>query len=424
MKKFIVSNNILDYLMYIFYAIIPIYFMQFSIGPIFNPKVLLGFEIIILMIWIYKVLFKIKSINMPNLKCNIYLYGMVLFGLIASIFAFYPLNSAITICIIGIGIVYYIMLFDSMYYDYEYSKLSIYLNINNITCMMLLLVQVMFYIVGTLKIGKLELSGFYYDYTGGMITSLFANPNTFAMYLSIGLYSNMLLINIKREKKHVNIINILILMVAIILSGSRTALISTVLVIGLYLIFINNILKKVIYILEKNKKLVICLSVGVIILIVVLLTKIDISNIPLMEKFSGGSRGRVEKWIGVLDLIKDNNIIFGVGNIDNIMDPYYIGLSQTHNAYVNLALRGGIGLLTIFGIYIVKTFTYVHINIKKLDISKSKLLKTMIIIIVGLLITQMFEMGIIFTNVTYFGSIFFMLIMAYIYIIIDKPNEI
>ena len=142
MKKFIVSNNILDYLMYIFYAIIPIYFMQFSIGPIFNPKVLLGFEIIILMIWIYKVLFKIKSINMPNLKCNIYLYGMVLFGLIASIFAFYPLNSAITICIIGIGIVYYIMLFDSMYYDYEYSKLSIYLNINNITCMILLLVQV------------------------------------------------------------------------------------------------------------------------------------------------------------------------------------------------------------------------------------------------------------------------------------------
>ena len=75
----------------------------------------------------------------------------------------------------------------------------------------------------------------------------------------------MLLINIKREKKHVNIINILILMVAIILSGSRTALISTVLVIGLYLIFINNILKKVIYILEKNKKLVICLSVGAII---------------------------------------------------------------------------------------------------------------------------------------------------------------
>ncbi|MDU7904496.1 MAG: hypothetical protein E7J33_02900, partial [Peptostreptococcaceae bacterium] len=292
MKKFIVSNNILDYLMYIFYAIIPIYFMQFSIGPIFNPKVLLGFEIIILMIWIYKVLFKIKSINMPNLKCNIYLYGMVLFGLIASIFAFYPLNSAITICIIGIGIVYYIMLFDSMYYDYEYSKLSIYLNINNITCMILLLVQVIFYIVGTLKIGKVELSGFYYDYTGGMITSLFANPNTFAMYLSIGLYSNMLLINIKRGKKHVNIINILILMVAIILSGSRTALISTVLVIGLYLIFINNILKKVIYILEKNKKLVICLSVGVIILMVVLLTKIDISNIPLMEKFSGGSRGR------------------------------------------------------------------------------------------------------------------------------------
>ncbi|EPZ62468.1 putative membrane protein [[Clostridium] sordellii ATCC 9714] len=65
----------------------------------------------------------------------------------------------------------------------------------------------------------------------------------------------MLLINIKRGKKHVNIINILILMVAIILSGSRTALISTVLVIGLYLIFINNILKKVIYILEKIKNL-------------------------------------------------------------------------------------------------------------------------------------------------------------------------
>lgn len=424
MKKNMTLNTILDFLMYIFYALVPIYFMQFAQGPIFNSKILLVLELLILSIWIYIIIFKEKCFYMPNLRSNIYLYLTILVGLIASLFAFYPLNSAITICIIGIGILYYILFFNKFYNDKNFEKLNIYLNINIITSIILIICQILIIITGALKIGDIQINGFYKDYTGYMITSLFANPNTFGMYLTIGLYSCMIKMTIRSGKKLYNTMNIIIFIIGIIMSGSRTALISTALVMFLYIIFVSDMINKAKVIFEKNKKVIMIIFSIVVLLAIIFLLKINFTEIPIFEKFTGGSRGRTEKWIGVWKLIKENNILFGVGNIDSIQDPYYSGLAHTHNAYVNMALRGGLLLLISYLMYILSTFKYIYKNVKKLNTIKLNLVKTMTIIIIGLLTTQMFEMGILFTNVTYFGSIFFMLLMAYIYVVIDKSNNI
>lgn len=227
------------------------------------------------------------------------------------------------------------------------------------------------------------------------VGSLLSNPNTLsytcllAMIMSLMFFAN-------RKKIKLILINLLIV-VALILSGSRLAILLAIAIIPIYL-FINflgkNALNKIFFVF-----------VGILVLIGIIYNASAILS-------SINFNGRLELWATGL-----NNLhLFGTGlNSDNLLIRKVLNTSiSMHNSYISFAVNFGILPLIIFIIYIVAT---INKGIKK--IKRNSNIKILLFLLFTFLIFSLSEYT--FFSCGSYNTLFF--IVVHLCQDIDDPKE-
>lgn len=182
------------------------------------------------------------------------------------------------------------------------------------------------------------------------ISSFFTQRNAFGQLLYLAVFSNIYIINRIKDKKYY--FTLVLILLNLILSFSRTSIFSTI--IFLFLFYGKK------YINLKHKKNLILLLLIITILVIALLL---ISHNPhlkgLIDNFilrkEDGLTGRDTLWASALNMLTGVGFIFGygLGSSNIIMSKY--GLTNSHNTIIELLLTGGIILLCLYLII------YIHI---------------------------------------------------------------
>lgn len=185
-----------------------------------------------------------------------------------------------------------------------------------------------------------------YEYN---FSSFFTNRNTFALFLLIGvmltLYS-MSVRSITFDK-----IIFLIIILNLLLTFSRTALLGSLVFISLF--YILNIRKHIF------RKIILLIFFLVIIFTISSITGFNSFFLNNIIRLEVGTTGRTAIWKEVLEVINSNNIFFGVGQ--SIAKYYTI-----HNTLLTILAYGGI-LLVIFYIFLFIGIIRIDVKIYKRD---------------------------------------------------------
>ncbi len=150
--------------------------------------------------------------------------------------------------------------------------------------------------------------GFYSSYieNSSRLSSVFANPNTFSSLISICLIPSIIYLT-KSGNKLLWIAVSLLLIISLILTGSRSGLLTSVITISLIFYFtpINN--------KQKYIALLIC-TYSILGAIFYLLDFTFFTRIidTFSDTYSDSTQGRILIWSGAINLAKDN-IIYGTG---------------------------------------------------------------------------------------------------------------
>lgn len=240
----------------------------------------------------------------------------------------------------------------------------------------------------------------------GALTSIYTNPNTFGLVSMISfLLSNIL--NIVNKNK-IYKINMIVQIVGVIFSKSRTSALGIILYITLY------------YILKKRKKLL-----KIIIVLAGSVGLIFYSKMILSSKTNSQSNffnGRIELWIIGIKIGIQN--LLGIGTTDKIesiagemtKNQILINLIKEagfHNILIQIfVINGIVGIICFMGIFLslIKKYSILSKNNLKLEIS---IYSSCIVI----LISNMFEGNI------FFVSNFMAISFWSLYSILDKNLE-
>lgn len=234
------------------------------------------------------------------------------------------------------------------------------------------------------------------------ISSFFSQRNAFGQLLYLGVISNIYIIK-KYPKNKFYIFSLILILLNLLFSFSRTAIFSTCIFLTFAYFKIN--LKKI----KKNKILF-----GIFIFVIVFLAGLSIINSEKAIYFlnyyvfrsDDGLTGRDVLWIKALSLLKSYRLIFGygLGSSSVILEVY--NLTNTHNTYIELLLVGGIFMFILYtSIYIN---TYKTIN-KINDDNERKLFKAMFI---SMIVYSFFEKVLIFSTgyAAYYFTLFLIIL--------------
>lgn len=342
---------------------------------IFSPKVfgrdyigmILGCGLLIYMFLNRKV---IVNINLSIFSIYIYIIYMELFYIL---FGRSNINMAIrNIFYAIIPIVFFILGKNLSRY---YRNINIFKIINIISivqffiCFLQIINPKMRNITMSLY-GDLEKYTYSFEQYGwGRAIGSLGNPNVLALFASIGICFSMYSVLNNMDKKIMNSIVIVLNIVVVLLSKSRTGLILTL--VGIILIILVskiNFRKKALYLLFIGIAIFFTLN----------------ANLAVIERFSADTAstmgGRTETWKSAISSIKESGLLNQfIGN-----GPLWlksININTADNYYVNTLVVNG-----IFGLMLL-AFTYFE-TIKMLINKKNQLGSILIVVIILLCIAD------------------------------------
>lgn len=177
------------------------------------------------------------------------------------------------------------------------------------------------------------------------VKSFFAHRNQFAIFLYICIISNVFML-FKSNKKAVYILTLLLFLINLVFTASRTGLLCTGIFIFLLLVTTNKISKK-----NKIKLFIILILLGIAGLTIIynFMPKVlqTIEKVFIRKSTIKNFTGRSTIWSVGISLITQNIItfIFGVGRFIGIkaldLTPY-ASVTQFHSFYVDMLVTGGI----------------------------------------------------------------------------------
>jgi hypothetical protein len=174
-----------------------------------------------------------------------------------------------------------------------------------------------------------------------MFQSFFTNRNTFALFLYIGVIIIMLKIRIDKKTTLFDRIVLLLVLMNLFLTLSRTSIFGTV----IYFI---------VYCSLCNIKKMISYSFKIITLIILTLSVLYLSNgfefiVNIIVRPERGLSGRDEIWSYLIERYINGNVIFGQGL--GILNDVF-----THNTFLSLLVTGGIALCIFYFIFYLRTY--------------------------------------------------------------------
>lgn len=194
------------------------------------------------------------------------------------------------------------------------------------------------------------------------LSSFFPNRNQFGLFLVIAILANMFILDKEKDKRYK--ISIIILIINLILSMSRTTILAAGIAI-IVKIFMNG--QVIQYIKNNMKKCIIILGVLMIIPLIIITINKDILNtiddlFIRSETILSGS-GRTNIWENVIKIITENNFISGVGRfeaIELLSLEIPRSYSQFHNVIIEMYATGGIIGISAYIFLLYKVFTKIR----------------------------------------------------------------
>lgn len=190
------------------------------------------------------------------------------------------------------------------------------------------------------------------------IKSFFANRNQFAFFMYVVIIADLFMI--LKENKVIHKLLLLLFLVNLFFTMSRTGILVVAIFAFIYFLTIDKI---------NKKTKIILLILGAIVLVAAVFVINEI-NPTLIQKFARFERikdlsGRTDIWARGMNLLKENpiNLLFGVGRFQGVelLKFETKSFSQFHNIYIDSLVTGGIMellfVLYIYGVVIKKVFT-------------------------------------------------------------------
>lgn len=218
-------------------------------------------------------------------------------------------------------------------------------------------------------------------------SSFFNHRNGFGQLLFFGIVSNVIILSQVKERKYY--ISLIFMLVNLILTFSRTSILSTFIFFFIY--FSLNMFSK-----KENKSTFIaiiciaCLIVGTVIIL---------NNNKLIQfidyyifRAEDGLSGRDTVWKLVLPKIEGRKLLtgYGLGSSSKILETY--GLTNSHNSIIEILLTGGIPFLIFYIVISINIFKNVN---NFYDKKQKKIYKSFLI---GIIVYIMFEKVLLFST--------------------------
>ncbi|HDR7553126.1 TPA: O-antigen ligase family protein [Bacillus mobilis] len=224
---------------------------------------------------------------------------------------------------------------------------------------------------------------------GYMLPSgLFGNPNGLGMLGFLGMPLALLIVGAEKDTSVKNKIIYLIMgiysLIGVCTTISRTAIFSSLIASGIILMlgFVKSIKKRLIIFV------VAVLSLSII--YAIFLVNDSIYNIIQYKVDNSGLSNRDRIWASATEVFTEN-IMFGVGPGGFSYSGLDIVVS-THNAFLNIAVSGGIfSLLPFILIFILIVYKSVTVNINIKDDSLRHIIISLTALILGIALHQNFE---------------------------------
>ena len=254
-----------------------------------------------------------------------------------------------------------------------------------------------------------------YEYN---LSSFFANRNTFAIFLSFSIAACFIIKDtIMKKNKYKWLINLalILLFINLILTNSRTSIVSVI----IYFLFR-------LYLINKNRLLSFIIKLtGIIFLIVVIIEISDMSDyiVDVIIRPNSGVTHRDIVWKIGLDIFTKSNFIFGGGGTGPILYLNSLtGLRGFHNTYISLLAFGGLSLI-IFNMYLILSSVNKCIKIIKYN---NKIGSNFIALIVMYLASSVTENNILFYSsaLNVAATTFVILLPRYYYNYLKGEKEI
>ena len=204
------------------------------------------------------------------------------------------------------------------------------------------------------------------------IASLTQNPNSLSYFLIYALIMNTVYAQVKKKKKILHIALYGIIVVGIILAGSRLAVL---------LIPVAYLIPKILFIKDKRKISIIILTmISVLILTVLLLTLMDISILENIDL-----NGRDLLWSNIPEIITNHMLTGeGVGSSILILEELLgVDKASMHNTYFVMISDFGLFLSLIIWVIIV---LIVIKNIKELIKKEQNINKQQMVLAISIIL--------------------------------------
>ena len=235
-------------------------------------------------------------------------------------------------------------------------------------------------------IPKIFFSAKAYEYS---FSSFFGNRNTFAAYLTLGivLYAFIILWTTKKCFKVLRILACVFILSNLLITLSRTSILGLAIFLLVYFIFTKKIT-------VKKKIKIAVVGFLIILLISTIATDEGFIKSKLIRK-NIGNTGRTKIWLTAIFLPnRFFEILFGFGS--GFSNSYLMQKSEHasfHNAFLQVYASGGILLLSIYILFIVKAVIF---NIRN---TKNREIRIMIFAFqIASIIASCFESNVLFTS--------------------------
>ncbi|EPN0103718.1 O-antigen ligase family protein [Vibrio parahaemolyticus] len=292
------------------------------------------FEVIVILMFI---LGMVDSLIKKNSKIDLQTFGLILFVIISALFQVYFTQH---LSLLANHIIYLfqgVLVFYSVRYICRLSSTEYALKTLIAWASVVATIGVLFYIANIYSYSPIFDQVIYQK--GGMarLTGFQTNPNYFSLTVCIIPLLCVVLPNFKYKK-----FCIIIVIIAVLFSGSRGGILASLVPLILYL-----------YLNSKHK---IFYGFTITIILFSMLVLINSDLIPMLSRFdtsnSNFSSGRTDHWIKAIELFSEN-YLYGVGNNSFLLYETENGNPiQVHNNYLRLLAEGGVIYFLSWGVFI------------------------------------------------------------------------
>lgn len=316
------------------------------------------------------------AINLFKKKENLDFVNIIqlIFILICTLSIIVNYNNHFVRNIISISYLFLQMPLLFFYKDkYEVNDVSKFLNIFNYVFFAFAIISLLLGIFNFHIYRVINSVGLVFGIHDGRLFGLYGNPNCLANIACISIYfSIFLLLNCKKFSNRVfYILNILIQIICLMWSSSRSSIIAFI--ISIIVVFIIAYVKKnpVFFkkiILKNKSKLYLYISIFLMAIVIIIFCLLNTNLFGRVYHTSDVSNGRFSIW-GAAIQVANKNFLFGVGN-NNVKDsliPFlleyfnnyndYNLAANTHNIYLQVLVSNGIFALIAFLLVLGSVFS-------------------------------------------------------------------